>query len=455
MSITGGGLDPIVAELKSLRAEFAKHPRAVWATVTQRSPLRIQIDGDSLPMASTPAQTSAPPAVGSRVLCLMQNGRATVIGNAPDPEMPVVPDADLSFAPTSVGAPMRSGLLALLHAALRGEAARCVVVVTGSSTFRGGSARIGATERLAYLAGSPDFPLLEDQTSRPSSGMRWLQGAVGGTTASNYLNEARLTKIDLVDPNYVIHGVGSNDYGSQVAINTYKANLRSKLTRIESDVPGVVNILVHQQARSDSTTRSITWDQYGTAMREVAEENPDSRLFIDLDAVMAPYRLDDPSNPWGMQIADKIHLNDKGYKALATALGYLLGIPSAPPLPEEIHAPSVADSATYPSGSTTTLASLDLVPARYPRTITLTFNGYAHTSTDGPFFRIDASGLPRSFTYRIPATGENTGISVTHDFYLPPNTSTTAAVILTANSAPVYVSGAAGYAYFTVTERAY
>lgn len=453
MSITGGGLDPIVAELRSIRAAQSKLPRAVWATVTQQVPLRIIVDGDTQPMAGRPAQTSPAPAAGTRVLCLMQNGRATVIGNAPDPELPEGTTVEQIIKGT-LGTTAQAGSLAYLRSGILNPSQRTVVVVAGSSTFRGGSVRIGATERLAFLAGSPDFPLLEDQTSRPSSGMRWFQGAVGGTTAANYLNETRLTKIALVEPDFVIHGVGSNDYGSQVAINTYKANLRSKLTRIESDVPGVVNILVHQQARSDNPARSITWDQYGTAMREVAEENT-SRVFIDANALMDTYMLHDPSNPFGLQIADKIHLNNKGYKMLAQVLGDSLGIPRTPLVPDELYDVSLPGSATYPAGSTTTLASLDLEPTRYPRTITLTFNGYARTSTDGPFFRIDASGLPRSFTYHIPATGENTGISVTHDFYLPPNTSTTAAVALTATGAPVYVSGAAGYAYFTVTERAY
>ena len=88
MSITGGGLDPIVAELRSIRAAQSKLPRAVWATVTQQVPLRIIVDGDTQPMAGRPAQTSPAPAAGTRVLCLMQNGRATIIGNAPSPEAP-------------------------------------------------------------------------------------------------------------------------------------------------------------------------------------------------------------------------------------------------------------------------------------------------------------------------------------------------------------------------------
>lgn len=88
MSVTGDGLNPIVRELISMQQEMGKLPRAVWATVVQQTPLRIIVDGDTLPMEGRPAQTSPAPAVGTRVLCLMQNGRATVIGNAPSPEAP-------------------------------------------------------------------------------------------------------------------------------------------------------------------------------------------------------------------------------------------------------------------------------------------------------------------------------------------------------------------------------
>lgn len=88
MSVTGDGLNPIVSELISMQQEMGKLPRAVWATVAQQVPLRIIIDGDTQPMEGRPAQTSPAPAAGTRVLCLMQNGRATVIGNAPSPEAP-------------------------------------------------------------------------------------------------------------------------------------------------------------------------------------------------------------------------------------------------------------------------------------------------------------------------------------------------------------------------------
>lgn len=93
MSVTGDGLNPIVSELISMQQEMGKLPRAVWATVAQQSPLRIIIDGDTQPMAGRPAQTSPAPAAGTRVLCLMQNGRATIIGNAPDPELPEAPES--------------------------------------------------------------------------------------------------------------------------------------------------------------------------------------------------------------------------------------------------------------------------------------------------------------------------------------------------------------------------
>ena len=365
MSVTGDGLNPIVSELISMQQEMGKLPRAVWATVVQQTPLRIIVDGDTLPMAGRPAQTSPAPAAGTRVLCLMQNGRATVIGTAYQQEMPEV---DQNAARAVFGTPLRGGNLAHLRESILGNTNRCVVVTVGSSTFRAQEARIGATERLAYRAGASSFPLLDDLTARPATnaGMVWLQGAEGGTRAENYLPEARLQKIALAAPNYVIHSIGSSDYAAQRPLESYKTWMRNAVERIEADTPGVVNVLVHQQARPDYPNMPVPWEAYGEALKEVADEVP-SRVFIDINSMLDLYTIGIPGNRHGLvRVADNVHPSNQGHKVIADVLGNALGIPTMEPRTPEIH------EFEWSNGSHTAgfvLASHQLHPVAYPRLV--------------------------------------------------------------------------------------
>jgi hypothetical protein len=52
----------------------------MWATVTQASPLRVQVDGDTTPIPATPVTLAAPLAVGDRVRCELENNRLIVHG---------------------------------------------------------------------------------------------------------------------------------------------------------------------------------------------------------------------------------------------------------------------------------------------------------------------------------------------------------------------------------------
>ena len=76
------GLAPLVAEIRRLRERITRAPRFVWATVTATSPLRIQVDGDTEPLAGTPSRTVGSLSNGARVFCVIQNGRCTIIGRA-------------------------------------------------------------------------------------------------------------------------------------------------------------------------------------------------------------------------------------------------------------------------------------------------------------------------------------------------------------------------------------
>lgn len=96
-----------------------------WATVTQVSPLRVQIDGDAAPIPATPVTLASPLAVGDRVRCELENNRLIVHGrySGPASELPpgVMFPYPMRFAPSGflllgIAAPLRASYPALYEA---------------------------------------------------------------------------------------------------------------------------------------------------------------------------------------------------------------------------------------------------------------------------------------------------------------------------------------------------
>lgn len=73
-------LDPIMTQLGKLWQQVGRIPTIRWATVTQATPLLIQMDGDLDPLLFTPQTVVSGLRVGQRVVCVEQNRRVIVIG---------------------------------------------------------------------------------------------------------------------------------------------------------------------------------------------------------------------------------------------------------------------------------------------------------------------------------------------------------------------------------------
>jgi len=54
--------------------------RFSWATVTQASPLRVRLDGETDPLPMTPSTLVPGLTVGDRVWCQLEGGQVVVIG---------------------------------------------------------------------------------------------------------------------------------------------------------------------------------------------------------------------------------------------------------------------------------------------------------------------------------------------------------------------------------------
>lgn len=79
-------LKPILDLIDKLWAHVMKLPTTKWGTVTQSSPLLVHldgdIDGDGDPVTVAPQTLVKSIPVGSRVFCVEQDHRVTVIGVA-------------------------------------------------------------------------------------------------------------------------------------------------------------------------------------------------------------------------------------------------------------------------------------------------------------------------------------------------------------------------------------
>ncbi|MEZ5110929.1 MAG: hypothetical protein R2732_05440 [Microbacteriaceae bacterium] len=71
--------DPVLGQIEKLWARVDRVPVVRWATVTQSSPLRVILDGDTDAMPFTPASVVRDITVGSRVVCVEQNRRVIVV----------------------------------------------------------------------------------------------------------------------------------------------------------------------------------------------------------------------------------------------------------------------------------------------------------------------------------------------------------------------------------------
>lgn len=350
----------------------------------------------------------------------------------------------------ALGGPFLSSPLARLRQGIVDSSLSTRVVVLGSSTFAGyGISRAGASvaERLAYRAGATSFPSLDTVTATPTGGMLWFQGAVGGTHSGNYLPQQRVDKVAIAEPHYAIHAVGSNDWALQTPLATYEANMRAAVEAIEAAVPGVVNVLVHQQARYDNLAPSISWDSYGQVLAAVAAENPTQRVFINADAYMDVLSMG-RGNRWDLIGPDEIHMTDAGHRLLADILSAHLGIPTERAVGEQRYDMTIA------SGNFTTrtvIASRTFGAASYPRIVTMKAQAFVRQDAgtgDLTLHRIDSTDTVIA-SWRVgDAAGQPAHVpTMDVEVYLPPGVDVTLALDAYPYNAAsnVYVSGNATF----------
>lgn len=208
------------------------------------------------------------------------------------------------------------------------------VMFLGSSTTAGfGTTRNESfvTQMVAAICkqapGAPAHRPITQSTgttsSTASTGFHFLNAGVGATRSQNYYNTDRHNLLVSFAPKIVVHMIGSNDYAGQVALNAYTASLGSVVDRIDnrgaSSNP-LTHIFIHSYRREDRADTGITWEQYGTALREFCAGR-DNCHFVDAYSWFEHLRED------GVEYlqSDRIHATWRGNELLARSVAAALG----------------------------------------------------------------------------------------------------------------------------------
>ena len=245
--------------------------------------------------------------------------------------------------------------LGMFSAALASrETGPVVIVGTGSSTTQGNGASAThlrwfnqfatAVHRAYPLASGAEQPLprvLADAVAEPPAGpgIHFVNAAVGGTNARNFLTDVTGPQVAALNPDVIIHMVGTNDFRIDKPIDEFTTEFSARLDQLDQDAATpILHVIVRAyEVAGDHYTEDgtlHTWDEYGEAMRAAAEDRADHAIYIDLSESYA--RAGVPGDdPHGMILADMVHQNDVGHTFMADLMLRAMKIPPAPAVIEQ------------------------------------------------------------------------------------------------------------------------
>lgn len=346
--------------------------------------------------------------------------------------------------------------LAPFGAAITNQDSKAVtMVIAGSSTAAQGvaSAGMGWVDRLTARLGPRPLLNLDSDPTVPANGAQVWTAAVGGTTSANYLTDAKVQRIGKINPSLMIHMVGSNDYAGNVSLADYKARLKGWVDKIGSVAPDTIHLFVHQQGRNDVSNRAVPWEQYGVAMKEVADGYGPYGIYLDFDAVMR--RTDAVPGPdWiSLVAADRTHMNDPGHKFMADHIGRFLGLPDASVLGvEHFDTGNFGDSSD--KTALTLIATINIPPRPFPRRLIAQASIFAGVNSGYCDIYIDSDGAVATQALAVSRIAIPRAQSMNHPilggFSLAAHRSAVIRIAANPYGGNTYISGDPSFMAFTV-----
>ncbi len=206
------------------------------------------------------------------------------------------------------------------------------IVVAGSSTTAGYGASTAEKRYVNLLVsalhaeyGKGARPYVRNSSSATFGARSSVAGVHGynagepGTTAATYLTSGERTRLMPLDPDLVVHMIGSNDYKQQRPVATYTSDVARVVAGLKIKTPSARHLLVHSYQRLDVVRPRIPWSAYGTALKRIAAADPAHVSVVDLSPAYAAVGVpgSDPRNLVG---GDLIHQTDAGHVFMARRL---------------------------------------------------------------------------------------------------------------------------------------
>ena len=233
---------------------------------------------------------------------------------------------------------------------------------------------------LASGTPSPAIKTLAAAVTTPPAepGVQAVNAGLGGTVANNFLTSTTRPQLAACNPRMIIIYIAVNDWHAGVPAATFKTDLAANLVALRALITTPCTyVLVHGHPRTTSTS-TVDWDEYGTAIRELAALHPENTLFVDLYPAYKQIGIfKGGTDPIGI-MSDSVHPNAAGHAFLADLLRGALEIPAGGSAVEAVPAVVVA-SDTFSGGASTDI-NTRVVDNTYGGTESLAWSSLAATS---------------------------------------------------------------------------
>jgi len=324
-------------------------------------------------------------------------------------------EADIATAINAIEAKLTFDPLAPWKNAVQNQKISPAIYVNlGDSIANGGNATTWARNWLwrftaRYTDRQPYRLDAGTLTPAPSNGVAVYTGSIGGLTAANYLSDALVARLGILQPDLVTHIVGTNDWAQGVNPLAYRLTLKTWLNKIKAVSEQTVHVLIHVPQRLDGFTNAYQWSDYKEQLVSLADEFGSKVVVLDVDAEFRKYGSPGSTDFMRFWDTDNLHFHNDGNKMLADTIANFVGAPRIDVLPREIER-----GLTVPPGSVstnTTVSSFIVKPKPYLREGIVLCNVFSRVNSgDGDLIlSYNPTGLPDADyqSFRIGAAGIN------------------------------------------------
>ena len=257
-------------------------------------------------------------------------------------------------------------------------------------------------------------------------GLFFFNGGISGRNSSSYFqtNEARVA-CNTLQPDLIVHMIGSNDYSEQVPLANYYNNLQNVVNDIRTLTGGKTkHLFVHSYERLDvNPAGKIRWREYGDKLAEFCAANRDC-VFVNTQPLweaigMNGYPLAYP-NTW--ILSDGVHCTSEGHSRMAEFVATASKLSLQPThnrniyafIPGESGYANGADILTYTPATTYNCLEQKAITGTagaVPKLITAQLNGQSIARFDGVNDQIGTTfnrsyGLPVTVVFAVNKLGD-------------------------------------------------